>query len=225
MSPFVETAFDRYIKQRIKRNKNLLMLVAGDTGSGKSWTALAIAERVDEDFNEEKIIFTYDELIDVVETQKFPKGSCIIFDEASAEALQARDFMSRKNKSISALLQTFRNMNYVVIFTSPDMSFIDRQARSLLHMILVTRDDGINYQANLNSVKVYMIRKSIFKGGFKYFNILRWKDHATGEINELSTLLVPKPRPNLIKAYELKKHQFQKKLYRKLRKHFGEKEL
>ena len=215
-----ESLFVKWAKYRIARNKNLLLVVVGETGSGKSWAALEIARNLDERFASDHIIFTYKELIDVVQERRFPKGSCLIFDEASAEALQARDFMSKKNKSISALLQTFRNLNYIVIFTSPDMSFIDRQARCLLHMILVTKN--INFKTNLNTLKLYTIKSSIFKGGFRYFEKLRLFDRSTQTQHEIEHLILHKPPPKLIVEYEAKKHEFQKVLYRRLRKELTE---
>ena len=45
-----EKSWIRYIKQRIKQNKNFLGFISGPTGSAKSWSSLRIAEDLDKDF-------------------------------------------------------------------------------------------------------------------------------------------------------------------------------
>ena len=52
---------------RINRyNKNWLCIVCGATGSGKSYTALKIAETVDPNFNIKKVVFTAKDFMNLI---------------------------------------------------------------------------------------------------------------------------------------------------------------
>lgn len=214
---FEKNIFVQYAKGRIKANKNFLVVVTGETGSGKSWAAISLAKMINPDFSEEHIVLSYLDLIEIAESRKFPKGTVLVFDEVSAEALQARDAMSKKNKNVSAILQTFRNLNYVVFFTTPDISFVDSQARRLMHMVLVTRH--INTKAERCKLQMYFIRINRIKGSM-YYQIPRVK--INDEYFRCSYLSVPKPPDELIQVYEKKKWFFQKRLYKKLKKEFAE---
>jgi len=215
----LKNLFIMYIMQRIRKNKNLLIAIVGETGSGKSYAALSLARAIDKDFGVNKIIFTYTDLIKVAEERRFRKGSCVVFDEVSAEALQARDFMSKKNKNLSALLQTFRNLNYIVIFTSPDMSYIDKQARRLMHLVMVT--SHINYESEYCSLKIYMLSINRVSGKV-YYKFPTWVYEGTPYSVEYISL--PKPPEPIITVYERKKRKFQKRLYARLRRDFSEPE-
>ena len=66
-----------YIKQRIKRNKNFLACITGPTGSGKTYSALRLAERLDSEFDASRIVFTPQEFIDLLNSGTLKKGSVI----------------------------------------------------------------------------------------------------------------------------------------------------
>ena len=48
----------QWIRNRIRKNRNLIALFIGDTGSGKSLSSIRLAERVDPNFNVDRIVFT-----------------------------------------------------------------------------------------------------------------------------------------------------------------------
>ena len=56
----------QWIRNRIKKNRNLIALFIGDTGSGKSLSSIRLAERVDPNFNVDRIVFTVDDFLALV---------------------------------------------------------------------------------------------------------------------------------------------------------------
>ena len=71
-----------WIKRRIKQNRNLIGIFVGDTGSGKSLSSISLAEQIDPEFSVERIVFTVQELITLVNSGKLKPGSVVIFDDA-----------------------------------------------------------------------------------------------------------------------------------------------
>ena len=207
--------FVAYIKKKIKQNKNLLVCCVGGTGSGKSYAVLSLANQIDRNFSIDRVLFTYTDLINISEYKSYPPGTVFIFDEASAESFQARDFMSKKNKNLSALLQTFRNRNYIIFFTSPNLKFMDKQARTLIHMTLET--DKIFYDVDMCRLKIKYVVVNPLTGSV-YFMYPVWK--IEDQPIRVTRITVPKPPQDLIDEYEIKKREYQKKLYTKLRRDY-----
>ena len=53
----------------------------GETGSGKSLSSIRLAERVDPNFNVDRIVFTVQDFLALVNSG-LPPGSVIVFDDA-----------------------------------------------------------------------------------------------------------------------------------------------
>lgn len=185
----------------------------------------SLALALDPDFNIDRIIFSYNDLIDVARRRDHKPGSVFIFDEITADALQARNFMSKKNKNLSALLQTFRNMRYVVILTTPSLRFLDVQAKQLLHLILITTKQGLSEELaeKYRIVNVFAVDNSV---GSQLGWAKQWYKPPTWIIDgypiEASQFMIPKPPLELVKKYEKKKREFQDRLYDKLQKDYDD---
>lgn len=202
LNPFVD-----YIKRRIRHNKNCIMIVVGDTGSGKSYAALRLAELLDPNFDVTRIAFRGHSFLNLLRSD-MPKGSVIIFDEGGVE-WQSRNFMSFLNKALSYALQTVRFKNHIIILTVPDISFIDAQGRRLVHLILQTT--GISRKNNLCFLKPFRVATSLTQKK-KYFVYPTIKDKDAGRI-KLRRLAVHLPTVKLRHRYEKAKLAFTDKLY------------
>jgi len=119
------------------KNKNWMCVVCGQTGSGKSYAGLTLAQQIDPNFSADNIVFTPSEFMALMNSGKLQKGSAIIFDEAGV-GIGAREFASMSNRLMMFVAQTFRFKNYAVIFTVPAFSMIDAQARKLIHAYVET---------------------------------------------------------------------------------------
>ncbi len=116
-----------------EQNKNFIVIFVGETGSGKSYSALAMAEMIDPDFSIEKVVYKPRDFLNLLD--KCKKGDVLVFDEAGV-GIPAREWQSIQNKLMGYVLQTFRYKNIGVFMTTPSMSFIDKQVKILTHFVI-----------------------------------------------------------------------------------------
>jgi len=188
-----------------KLNKNWLCAICGDTGSGKSYSALSMGYMIG---GAVYTVFNPKEFLQVLNNPKIKRGDVIIFDEAGV-GMSSRDWYKVQNKVLGAVLQTFRNMNVAVIFTMPNISFIDTQARKLFHNFMETA--FIDFEKEMATLKIFdvQVNNRIDKTYYKYpkFNI-GFKEYT------LKSIGIPKPSDNAILNYEKKKKAYTKALNR-----------
>lgn len=188
------------VKARLQRNQNWLCVITGDTGTGKSFSSLRLGSLIDEDFKIENVVFDVKELIDLIEVR--PPGSLLVLDEAGI-SFGSRDFMSKQNKVMSSVIQMFRFKQIALIWTLPDISMIDIQARRLMHNFLETQP--IDYKKEQTRVKWFEVYIDRWTGEFRH----RFMKVETGNMGFAVVKVVNfnKPSEDLIKSYEKKKRQ------------------
>jgi len=197
--------------RRIRRNKNLIMVIVGGTGSGKSYTALELARCFDPKFNVDRVVFKLVDFLRLVRKDFGYKGAAIVFDEGGVE-MQARNFMTLMNKALSYVTQTMRFKNQIIIITVPDFSFIDVQVRKLVHVLITTKT--IDFKRNLAIVRPLQISVRSSDGKtFKTYPRYYTGDKGYRKIEELA---VRKPPAKLVHAYEKKKLAYTEDLYKGL---------
>jgi len=200
--------FDKFIKRirarMIFQNKNWLAIICGETGSGKSYSALSLAKLIG---GKVHIVFTTVEFLSLLNSSNLSKGDVIVFDEAGV-GMSSRDWYSVQNKLLGAILQTFRNLNVAVIFTTPNLSFIDVQARKLFHNYLET--SYLDYEAEEAFLKVYDIQVNSRLDKL-YYKLPRFQNKE-GRVFTMSHLVLNKPDPNVVEYYESRKGKYTKKL-------------
>lgn len=206
----------RWILYRIRQNKNCLITVVGATGSGKTWSAMSICEKISErnkvPFGVDNIIFGLKELMSLINSGDLKKGSCIIFDEPQV-SISAREFQSQANKVFNYLLTTFRNRNFILFFCTPYEDLLDKTARKLFHAKFLTI--SINRNTELTKLKPFVVEYNSKYQKFyeKYLRIsFRKKGFNRNTVVPLRLWEVPKPSKELIKVYEHKKMVFTTKL-------------
>jgi predicted Zn-ribbon and HTH transcriptional regulator len=192
-----------YIQNRvINENKNFLCCIIGPTGSGKSWASLKLGETIDNTFNSERIVFSLYELAILV-NKNFPPGTVFVLDEAGIAA-GARTWQSELNKMINYMLQTFRSKNYILFFTVPHLSFIDKQTRLMLHSKFEM--NGIDFKKEESKIKPFFLQVNPALDKI-YAKYMRIRTKGRGLI-AVKRLILGKPSKNLVEGYEKKKRVF-----------------
>jgi energy-coupling factor transporter ATP-binding protein EcfA2 len=187
-----------------KLNKNWLAIVTGETGSGKSYSALSLANWLSR--RHYHVVFTSKDFLTLLNSGLLRKGHVVIFDEAGV-GMSSRDWYTVQNKILGAVLQTFRNLNIGVIFTVPNMSFIDSQARKLFHHYFET--SHIDYEHDVAYLKVYEIQ---YNGKYDKCYFKHPKVNYGGKLIKFNKIGILKPSKNLILKYEKQKHEYTKAL-------------
>jgi DNA-binding CsgD family transcriptional regulator len=211
-----DTIFQGYIKDRIfNKNKNFFMVIVGSTGSGKSYSALRLAELLDDSFTINECCFKAKEFLmkikkfqDLAENnQEETKGKVIMFDEIGVEH-DSKRFMTISNRVINYFFQTSRYLNLIVIMTVPFLSFIDSSTRKLCHCIAETK--GINQRTKQVTLKVKFLQVAPFssKEYPKYLRFTKMNKHYS-----LQKIKVGLPSEKLRNDYEKKKREYGNWLY------------
>lgn len=197
----------KYLNQRIRQNKNWLCIITGQTGSGKSWSALSLAEMIDPEFNIDRCIFSGRDLMKLINSKKLKKGSVIIWDEAGVD-LSNRDWQSLTNRILNFLLQTFRHKCFILFFTTPYMDFVDSNTRKLFHAEM--RCISIDYNKKTTTLNPQLIQYNprMQKFYYKYLKVIE----KGGGLATIERLVVSKPSKELIDKYEAKKDRFTSEL-------------
>lgn len=195
----------RYVQKRLyKQNKNWLAMLTGATGSGKSWTALSMARKIDPDFTVDQVVLRPEEFLKGVKDRDYGQGDVVVFDEAGA-GMNAKEHMTISNRVIDQVLQTFRRQNIAVIFTVPSQANTDRSVRRLLHTYMETKT--IDYKREHNIIKWLNmeLNRRQDKVYYKYPRVER----DDGTLQKVDTVRVPKPSDKLIDNYEDKRSKYQ----------------
>jgi hypothetical protein len=130
-------SLDEQFSKRVagRHNKNVLFVLFGEMGSGKSmallslalscarWLAAIIGGKESDYFTFDNVaIIDPDTLSEKLENLK--KWNIYILDDFGA-AFDARSFMSKDNKSLSHILQTCRTTNNIILVSAPHGALLD----------------------------------------------------------------------------------------------------
>lgn len=122
----------KYAMERVERDQNFILFIVGSPGTGKSFTALSLGMDIDPSFNIDRVTFSTRDFLRVIASEKPDLGKVVVYDE-SGVGIARREWYSREHKAINNVIQTFRKDNWVAIFTTPSMSFVDKNVKALVH--------------------------------------------------------------------------------------------
>ena len=198
---------NRWLENRLKRNKNVLAVTTGPTGSSKSYQDLRKAELwyryyFNEDFPAENICFSIAEVMERLSSGKLRKGDILILEESGIN-LGSLDFQNRISKLFTYVLQSFRSLNIIVLFNLPYLSMLNKSARLLIHVQFVTC--GIDFQKKIAKSKAYF-RQINQDSGKVYNKFMRIKIGRMSRTIKKFNFSLPSKRLQI--AYERKKANF-----------------
>jgi predicted GIY-YIG superfamily endonuclease len=165
--------------------------MSGETGSGKSLSALAIAHDIDPSFGvdnlERRLAKSVDEFLDFTTTMS--KGQVLVWDEAGI-GLSSAEWWKRANILMNYVLQTFRHENICVIFTAPTMKDLDSKARTRFHFY--AEPVGINFREKFAKVKFRRWQHNSEKGKTYSKRLIHKEDNFKFYVTYIEVPLVPK---------------------------------
>lgn len=187
----------------IQKGQGRNIFITGDPGSGKSNTSMAIALEVakllGKPFTTKNIVFdslTFTETYN--NKKKTPEGSSLIYEEAGV-GNNSKNSQNQVQKKYNQMLQTIRKRGILVIFNAPDLSFLDKDARKLLHYWFKTeKHDLTNKQI---TVSPYVVQVDQRTGNILY-------PYPVYDGMQLTKIIVPYVPPKYYKAYEKMEIQY-----------------
>lgn len=197
------------IKKITKENSNWLELFQGESGSGKTWSAISQALDIDPDFDVEKqLVFTFSDLMKIINSDWFKKKKTkvLIFDEPQIQ-ISNREWQSLINRLFNFILTSFRHQNIVLLFCCPWKDFLDSSSMKMIHCI--SEMISINKKTKLTRTKPKLQQyNSKLKKTYEHcIFVLRNK-----RVHKMVYDYIPKPPQNIINTYERMKTDFTSKL-------------
>jgi len=208
--------------KRLDSGKNCLVAIVGGTGSGKSFASVTILYWTyiymhgvppSVSYMREHWFFEAKKFLDKMNNKNLKKREINLWDEMGTSASH-KTHQSLQNRAISWLVQTFRNLEQLVIFTVPSLAYVDKSVRNLLHYQLETR-------TVLTSDKVCIIKPLEIQYNIRmdktYYHNLHWyfKD-GTGFIDEVDVVAIPLPPNEMVQAYEEDSWKFKAELNKRI---------
>ena len=206
-----------WCKQRVEKNKNAIIVLNGQTGSGKSWAGLALGEDIAEELGtnftvDGNVSFGFADLLrKTMRPENQKPGTVFLFEEVGAVGGggSSRDWQSKSNKFFVSWAQTTRHRNQILIFTTPLLSYLDKAARDLVHMQLLMA--SIDLKKKMGVTVPYLLQVNS-RSGKTYFKKMRVK-HKGRKIR-LDSQNIKKPSEPVLVAYEDMKTKFTTDLYK-----------
>ena len=201
-----ENSFSRWIKRRINKNLNFFAGFLGATGIGKSWASISLAYSIDPDFEVRQIVFTFKQLMEVINADWFKKKKwkIIIFEELQI-SISNRAWQQLINRLFNYLISTFRHQNIILFFNSPYLDFLDSQTLKLVH----AKFDVLGHS---NKTQLTHIRPKILQYNAErkkyYYHFLQVMHRGQKGAKKLENMYVTKPPKHLIEPYEKAKTDF-----------------
>jgi len=185
-------------KQIIKKNtrpthaRNRNIAFVGEPGLGKSWAALKIGndyynELYGSDLPIKNVVFRISEFLELI--QDLDKCNTIIFDDTGLE-YNAKKWYTELNQVLSMTIQSYRYRIINTFFTVPELTFIDKSGRQLIHAMIELKTESYGKFKKLSWNYGKMYNKSVFNVMFR-----------------------PPPK-KLTDAYQKKKDQYIKEKYK-----------
>jgi len=203
-----ECSFVRWLKKRQAHHNNTLIMIQGETGSGKSYSAIQKSIEYDSEFVIQQVVRSFKEFMELINQEWFKKkkNKVIVFDEPQI-SISSRNWQSLTNKLMNYLLSTFRHQQILVWFVAPYKTFLDSQSMKLVHVVVTTK--GINRKKNLCYVKFSIEQYNPNMDKFYHHPLYTLK---SGVYQKLTSLHIKKPRKDIVGLYEQRKAEFTSEL-------------
>ena len=124
--------FMNSVKEALNSSRSVVCCVVGRPGIGKTYAALRLAEIFDKRFTVDQVLFTREEILEVVSgVRKLRPKSCVIIDESHI-ALGNRNWAVAAQKSLVELFQSVRHLGLLIFVVCLHPTTLDVQIRNFL---------------------------------------------------------------------------------------------
>lgn len=199
----------RRIWDRVNRdNEHFMGVIVGREGSGKSFTALKIANIVDPTFDADRVIFEVSDLLEVLRDGDHEPGNFYVLDEAGVQ-FGVRTWQERGQVLANQAMQLIRDHNLGLIFTLPRLGELDSQTQGRLQAFLelIDKQDGEYVTGKWKWLKPDRTDET----GEIYKPYPRRR--MNGDVLRITRVAFSPPDEEIIDPYKEKKSDFQEEFY------------
>lgn len=203
----------RKLHNRIfNKNKNALVVVVGETGSGKSYSVIGLmiglylyrhGKMPTDEYIVDHCKFRALDFMKAMNTKELQRGEAWLWDEAGIDA-GSKEHATNKNKILSWYAQTCRNQHQIIFFTLPTLSMLDSNIRKMIHFYL--ESCGIDMKRKMSIIKPLRMQYNTRMDKIYYHKVAI--PSLDGGMNVITLAGIPKMSDSLMKLYEEKKSKF-----------------
>ena len=158
IDPILKNELIKIKKGVTKKDRDFVLVIDGEEGSGKSVLTMQIAKFLDSSFNLENVCFNSTQFIERL--KKAPRFSCIVLDEAFNSA-NSRASLTEVNRSLIGVATEMRQRNLFVLIVIPSFFDLDRyfalwRCKSLIHVYFNKKGGRGKYIIFPKSKKKYL---------------------------------------------------------------------
>lgn len=208
-----------WITDRIRKNKNVIGVFLGPTGSGKTYATLDLARNISKELGtnftiDGNVAFNFADLIKKTQLPENDKpGSVFIFEEvgAAGSGAASSQWSSKNNASFNSFLQIIRCKNQILLFTTPNFGLLSKQDRTLCHF--VAQMQWVNPQNNESNAKMFRVTyNSLYDKAYMKYLRINYKGTRICVKNTYFKL----PPKEILEPYERAKKEFVDKFCKKV---------
>lgn len=201
----------KWIKRRILKNKNCIIIINGATGSGKTYAAIDLALQLSNDLEtnftiENNMAFHFSDLLLKTKLKGNDKpGTVFVFEEVGStqSGSSSREWQSKGNIFFFSFMQTSRHKRQILIMTCPNFHYLEKGARELVHMQVSMV--GMNQGAKESYGKPFILQVDPVRGKI-YMKYLRFT--FEGRKTAFKKMTFNLPPPDILETYENYKTKF-----------------
>jgi hypothetical protein len=198
-----------------ERNEHFVGVFVGREGSGKSLTAIKVAEMLDPRFEaDENIFFKLDNFLEVLAEEEYTPGDVYVLDEAGVQ-LGNRTWQDRAQVLANQALQLIRDHNVGLIFTLPRLSELDKQARGRLQLMFEIIGKNPDQHVTVQPKRLEPDRSGTTGKVYKKYPKREAAMAATGigAQRKVTRIKLTPPDGDIIGTYQRRKSVFQDERY------------
>lgn len=154
-------------KTIIKKDWDMVIIIDGAEGSGKSVLTQQVATYCDPTLNLDRIVFTPNEFRKAIIKAK--KYQAVVYDEAYT-GLSARATMSMINRALVSMLAEIRQKNLFVFVVMPTFFDLDKYVALWRSRALINVYTGDNFERGFFKFFNKTKKKDLYINGKKYYN-------------------------------------------------------
>lgn len=188
-----------------RKNEHFVAAIVGREGSGKSHTAMKVADEIDGDFTHEQVLFRVAEFLKLLRDEEYRPGAVYVLDEAGV-SFGSRTWQDRAQVLANQALQLIRSHNVGLIFTLPRLGELDSQTEGRLQAFyeIEHKKDGDHVRGKWKWIDPD-------RTGTTGENYHRYPTNSRGQ--RIKSMGFAPPRESLVGPYEARKSEFQREFY------------
>jgi len=191
------------------QDQNWVMLLIGETGSGKSWAALRTAEVLDPNFSvADNVHFGVESLLQRA-TETEPAGTIDVLDEANVAA-SAKAWWELEVKRFADMLETWRAQNRGLVLTAPELNKVATDIRDRFHHVAMM--EAIDYRNNISKADFREVKND----RMDFSSESAWRLHPSytiaGRDQEVNKMKFRPPTEDVREAYAERKSGYMAQL-------------